>query len=431
MKLRLKLCTALTMCLCALPMWGSAAADDPGLPESIANYSPADAISADDAATPADLALKAHGHQTDTFVVTFDTDGGTNVPAQTVISGETADQPPAPTKEGYHFEGWFRVTDGVVSDEVFGFLEPVTGDITLRARWGRSYTITLLPGEGMGEAVVISSEDEENWAEAIHDGKFFSNDDGVHFTCPGQPEGFTAPEGLSFQGWRVDGESTLYTVHMPLVGLTKPAYTLTAQWARYYPIAWADMTDAVWAPTRVAEAAEGETVTAIVYLNQTAYDAGSRLLALKITGADAEPKWVSRDITGRSLGAVIPIPAGNGTVVYVANFTMPAGDVTVTALIGRPFGAPDFILPEDITRVEASAFKGAAMTVVCIPDGCESIGDYAFRDCLSLTQIRVPAGCALGEDVFSGCGTVYVFGTAGSPAEAWCAAHDNCMFVAE
>ena len=95
------------------------------------------------------------------------------------------------------------------------------------------------------------------------------------------------------------------------------------------------------------------------------------------------------------------------------------------------FGSPDFTLPGNITAIETSAFEGAAMTVVSIPDGCESIGDYAFRDCLSLGQIRIPEGCALGTDVFDGCALIYVFGAAGSPAETYCVSHGNCVFVAE
>jgi hypothetical protein len=68
---------------------------------------------------------------------------------------------------------------------------------------------------------------------------------------------------------------------------------------------------------------------------------------------------------------------------------------------------------------------------VDVPATCLSLGDRAFRYCPKLTQIRIPAGCALGEDVFDGCGRVYVFGAAGSPAEAYCAdpAHGNCVFV--
>ena len=97
-----------------------------------------------------------------------------------------------------------------------------------------------------------------------------------------------------------------------------------------------------------------------------------------------------------------PIAAGNGTVVYPVPFTMPAGDTTVTAVIGRPFGTPDFTLPADITAIEESAFEGAAMTAVVIPEDCTSIGDHAFRNCAGLSRIRIPAGCALGTDVFAG-----------------------------
>ncbi|MDR9824000.1 InlB B-repeat-containing protein, partial [Vibrio sp. FNV 38] len=46
------------------------------------------------------------------FNVTFDTDGGSDVDTQTVISGEKAIRPEEdPTKEGYTFTGWYQVTD--------------------------------------------------------------------------------------------------------------------------------------------------------------------------------------------------------------------------------------------------------------------------------------------------------------------------------
>ena len=95
----------------------------------------------------------------------------------------------------------------------------------------------------------------------------------------------------------------------------------------------------------------------------------------------------------------------------------------------RPFGTPDLILPSDLYAIEANAFEGITAAVVDIPDGCTSIGDYAFRNCGQLTQIRIPASCILGQDVFDGCEKVYVFGTAGSDAERYCSKHDNCEFV--
>lgn len=95
------------------------------------------------------------------------------------------------------------------------------------------------------------------------------------------------------------------------------------------------------------------------------------------------------------------------------------------------FGAPDFTLPAFLTAIEEEAFEGAAMTIVDVPASCASIGDRAFRNCRSLRQIRIPADCILGDDVFDRCTLVYIFGYAGSSAEAYCQNHDNCVFVKE
>lgn len=109
--------------------------------------------------------------------------------------------------------------------------------------------------------------------------------------------------------------------------------------------------------------------------------------------------------------------------------TVPDEDVIIYPVIADPHAAPDFSLPAAISAIEEEAFEGAAMTIVWVPDTCLSIGDHAFRSCMNLTQIRIPAGCEIGTDIFDGCSMVVVFGTAGSAAEAYCSSHDNCVFV--
>ena len=93
------------------------------------------------------------------------------------------------------------------------------------------------------------------------------------------------------------------------------------------------------------------------------------------------------------------------------------------------FGDPDFTLPEVLSEIEEEAFEGAAMRIVLIPDTCTRIGDHAFRNCPNLRQIYIPTGCTIGEDVFEGCEMVYIYGTAGSPAETYGSSHANCMFI--
>ena len=93
--------------------------------------------------------------------------------------------------------------------------------------------------------------------------------------------------------------------------------------------------------------------------------------------------------------------------------------------------ASDLVIPAGTAAIGADAFEGIAASVVEISANCTSIGDHAFRNCGRLAQIRVPAGCVLGQDVFAGCEKVYVFGAAGSDAERYCSEHENCVFIAE
>ncbi|MBR6027924.1 MAG: leucine-rich repeat protein [Clostridia bacterium] len=113
------------------------------------------------------------------------------------------------------------------------------------------------------------------------------------------------------------------------------------------------------------------------------------------------------------------------------SLSMPAEDVFIHALFAPVFGTPDFTLPAGLAAIEAEAFEDAAMTVLAVPQNCVSIGDRAFRHCRFLTQIRIPADCVLGEDVFDECELVFVYGVPGSPAESYCEAHGNCVFVGD
>ena len=76
------------------------------------------------------------------FTVTFDTNGGSQLEAQEVTLGDCAERPADPVRKGYAFEGWF-------ADEqltaVYDFSTPVTGDITLYAKWEKK---AVAPGEG-------------------------------------------------------------------------------------------------------------------------------------------------------------------------------------------------------------------------------------------------------------------------------------------
>ena len=83
------------------------------------------------------------------YAVTFDSQGGSAVDAQQVAYGGYATQPATPTRDGYTFVGW---TTDAAGTTPYGFGMPVTGGITLYAKWddaGATYhTVTIHLNDG-------------------------------------------------------------------------------------------------------------------------------------------------------------------------------------------------------------------------------------------------------------------------------------------
>lgn len=84
------------------------------------------------------------------FKVTFNSQGGSIVPAQYVENGGKVTRPTDPTKEGYTFGGWY--TDTLCSTQWNFDTNTVTGNMTLYAKWTeKNYTVTFSVAGGQGE----------------------------------------------------------------------------------------------------------------------------------------------------------------------------------------------------------------------------------------------------------------------------------------
>lgn len=66
------------------------------------------------------------------FTVTFDSQGGSDVPSVAVKEGEKITLPSNPTKAGYVFDGWYLSTDFA---KKFNARQAITADITVYAKW--------------------------------------------------------------------------------------------------------------------------------------------------------------------------------------------------------------------------------------------------------------------------------------------------------
>lgn len=69
---------------------------------------------------------------TNMVTVSFNSNGGTSVPAQTIKRGEVVSKPIAPTRPDYEFVGWYA--DAALT-QAWDFTQPVNSNMTLYAKW--------------------------------------------------------------------------------------------------------------------------------------------------------------------------------------------------------------------------------------------------------------------------------------------------------
>ena len=145
-----------------------------------------------------------------TYTVTFDSNGGSAVPAATDVEySQRVVKPEDPTYDGHKFMGW--TLDG----RPFNFESGITQDITLVAQW---MSVDVYP--------VIYDLNGGTGTGPKDNAKYYG-DAGVVVLSPGAD--VTGPDGKVFLGWLADSDGLLYypnsTVTMPAAPLT-----LTAQW---------------------------------------------------------------------------------------------------------------------------------------------------------------------------------------------------------
>jgi uncharacterized repeat protein (TIGR02543 family) len=128
------------------------------------------------------------------FTVTFDSDGGSAVPSQTVAGGEKATRPDNPTKDGFGFVNWYDNEECI--EPHYDFDTPVTADITLYAKWSSTtYTVTF--HSNGGSAVADQTVGEGGTAR--------------------EPSQNPTRDGFEFDGWYSDEAlTTVYDFDTPV-----------------------------------------------------------------------------------------------------------------------------------------------------------------------------------------------------------------------
>lgn len=98
------------------------------------------------------------------YLVTFETNGGSTVPSQTVEARKALQRPTDPTKEDHTFAGWYLDAE---LTQLYDFDKPVERDMTLYAKWEEG------PVSGSGSSVdtyfisALTIEKDNNLATAV------------------------------------------------------------------------------------------------------------------------------------------------------------------------------------------------------------------------------------------------------------------------
>lgn len=142
-----------------------------------------------------------------TYTVTFETNGGSHIPEQTVVAGSIITAPATPLKAGYSFDGWFTDRELTIA---FNFAWPVTVNFTLYAKWtevivSNDHTVVFISNGGSG----------------VNDQKIVDGGRAIMV--------YPIREGYDFTGWYTDRSFTsLYNFNTPVTA----DLTLYAGWNR-------------------------------------------------------------------------------------------------------------------------------------------------------------------------------------------------------
>ncbi|PKL13409.1 MAG: hypothetical protein CVV52_06085 [Spirochaetae bacterium HGW-Spirochaetae-8] len=167
-----------------------------------------------------DRQIVVHAQWIERFMVTYDSDGGDAVLAETVDAGTPITAPTAPTKTGSTFTGWYTGPGGTGDAWTFGS-DTITSDTTLYAAWNvDSWWVTYRVNGAAGTQPDIVQHLYGSFVQVASQGDL-------------------AKDGYEFNGWNTNEDGTGQG-YGPGAKFTMPASDvyLYAQWtnATRYPL---------------------------------------------------------------------------------------------------------------------------------------------------------------------------------------------------
>lgn len=249
----------------------------------------------------------------ETYIIKFNSDGGTTISNQIVEKGNKVKKPVDPTKDGYTFKGW------TLNDVEYDFETTVEKDIELKAKWEKNKESSNQSNKDNGnnnkkpnpKPTPTPSPNPVTPAEKKYTVKF-NSDGGSAVSSQSVVEGGKASkpadptkDGYTFIGWTLDGATYNFDTK-----ITKEI-ELTAKWLKNPTIQY----------TAYGNTATG--VTADVGIDYPSYEVGEESILsgweLYVTSDDAEGDeaiidgigYFLHSTNGKSSTSAIDVEFGN------------------------------------------------------------------------------------------------------------------------
>jgi uncharacterized repeat protein (TIGR02543 family) len=348
-----------------------------------------------------------------TYLVTFDTNGGSTIPAQTIVEGEVATRPEIdPAKDGSFFVDWYA---DETSTTPYDFDTPVSSALTVYARWNGYVTVTFNTNGG-----------NEVEPQTITEGEVVA-----------RPEIDPTKDGSFFVGWYADESLT-----MPYDFSTSVSNALTvyAKWGGY-----TNVTDIA---AYLASVSGGDRVDNPVAV-KVDFNVSTNWASL-LTTIQSANKYVALDLSACTMNGTEFDPdntnaTGKGKIV---SLILPTAAQSIKDSKNydnstfKNFSALKAIHGSTIKSIGTSAFGGGlgndalvgcgALETADFPQAI-TIGNIAFYNCYALETADFPQVTSIGNDAFVGCRALTTLNfpqvtTIGNEAFLYCSALTTANF---
>jgi uncharacterized repeat protein (TIGR02543 family) len=352
------------------------------------------------------------------YTVTFETDGGTPVPAtQKVEKGSLVIAPSAnPAKAGYVFVYW-HISGATAA---YNFQTPVNGDITLYAYWttgggtdnGSAQTFTSIselkswlttqPANTVETAYKIglknvNLDSGNNWNDlgvSVNNGSKY-----VELNLQGC-NGTAIPDGRMES--KHEGGKVIFTTYGTFVGCNNlTAITLPDNLKTIGKYSFVECQN-------LLSVALPETATEIHY---QAFDQCVKLGSINLPeGLKVIDAYAFRNTALVSVNIPESVTSLGGMAFQdcasLRTVTVQAKIETLEEWIFKGCASLEsIVLPESLKAIGNDAFNGCkSMETITLPSGITSLGNFAFNGCSNLSSIVLPDGIRkIGQSAFTRC----------------------------